>query len=201
MTRLIAVTVALMLLGGLAGCGPAPMVVPPQPGGTPAESPRVENSDQAKLKDGLTGREMSASEVADLSDRLLANDNTLNDQETMARLELLILKAMKGSDKTQRPTLWRNLGIIHYHQHKYKQARQELQAANELNPKSARTHFYLACLFAHQGLIYEKNGNKRVSRQQFKRATIEIEQARKLEPQNSMYKQDPKQFIQQGNGK
>lgn len=188
----------------MAGCGPAPMVVhsESESAATPAEPPSSEKtSDQTKLKDGLTGREMSPSEVADLSDRLLANDNTINDQETMARLELLILKAMKGSDKTQRPTLWRNLGIIHYHQHKYKQARQELQAANELNPKSARTHFYLACLFAHQGLIYEKNGNKRVSRQQFKRATIEIEQARKLEPQNSMYKQDPKQFIQQGNGK
>ena len=157
-------------------------------------------SDQEMLKEGLTGRQMSASEVADLSDRLLANDNTLNDQETMARLELLILKSMKGSDKTYRPTLWRNLGIIHYHQHKYKQARQELQAANELNPKSARTHFYLACLFAHQGQIYEKKGKKRVSRQQFKRAAIEMEQARKLEPNNSLFKQDAKQIIQQENG-
>jgi tetratricopeptide (TPR) repeat protein len=177
------------------------MVVPPESAAPPAEAPRVENSDQAKLKDGLTGREMSASEVADLSDRVLANDTSINDQETMARLELLILKTMKGPDKTGRPTLWRNLGIIHYHQHKYKQARQELQAANELNPKSARTHFYLACLFAHQGMIYEKNGKKRVSRQQFKRATIEMEQARKLEPNNSLYKQDVKQIIQQENGK
>ncbi|MHB9072070.1 MAG: tetratricopeptide repeat protein [Desulfobaccales bacterium] len=201
MKRVIAATLVLLLLGGMAGCGPAPMVLPPESPAPPAEPPRAENSDQAKLKDGLTGREMPASEVADLSDRLLANDNTLNDQETMARLELLILKGMKGSDKTHRSTLWRNLGIIHYHQHKYKQARQELQAANELNPKSARTHFYLACLFAHQGRIYEKNGNKRVSRQQFKRAAIELEQARKIEPNNSLYKQDPKQIIQQENGK
>lgn len=201
MKRVIAAMLVFLLLGGMAGCGPAPMVVPPESSAPPAEAPRAENSDQAKLKDGLTGREMSASEVADLSDRLLANDSTLNDQETMARLELLILKGMKGSDKTHRSTLWRNLGIIHYHQHKYKQARQELQAANELNPKSARTHFYLACLFAHQGMIYEKNGNKRVSRQQFKRAAIEMEQARKIEPQNSLYKQEPKQIIQQENGK
>ena len=135
---------------------PGAQVVPPESSAPPAEPSPAENSDQARLKDGLTGREMSASEVADLSDRLLANNNTINDQETMARLELLILKSMKGSDKTYRPTLWRNLGIIHYHQHKYKQARQELQAANELNPKSARTHFYLACLFSHQGMIYEK---------------------------------------------
>jgi tetratricopeptide (TPR) repeat protein len=201
MKRVIAATLVFLLLGGMAGCGPAPMVVPPESPAPPTEPPRAETSDQAKLKDGLTGREMPASEVADLSDRLLANDNTLSDQETMARLELLILKGMKGSDKTHRSTLWRNLGIIHYHQHKYKQARQELQAANELNPKSARTHFYLACLFAHQGKIYEKNGKKRVSRQQFKRAAIELEQARKLEPHNSLYKQDPKQIIQQENGK
>jgi predicted small lipoprotein YifL len=204
MKRVIAASLAFLLLGGLAGCGrPAALVVPPETAVTPAESPppSEQTSDQAKLKDGLTGREMSPSEVADLSDRLLADDKSLNDQETMARVELLILKSMKGSDKTHLSTLWRNLGIIHYHQHKYKQARQELQAANELNPKSARTHFYLACLFAHQGQIYEKQANKRVSRQQFKRAAIEMEQARKLEPNNSLYKQEAKQIIQQENGK
>jgi tetratricopeptide (TPR) repeat protein len=108
---------------------------------------------------------------------------------------------MKGPDKTYRPVLWRNLGIIHYHQQKYQQARQELQAANELNPKVARSHFYLACVFAHQGEIYEKKGKKRVSRQQFKRAAIEMEQAHKLDPRNAVYKQDPKQIIQQENGK
>jgi len=202
MTRVIAAALAFLLLGGMVGCGPAPMVVPPESSATPVEPPRAETSDQAKLKDGLTNREMSASEVADLSDRLLADGSTaLNDQETMARLELLILKTMKGQDKSHRATLWRNLGIIHYHQHKYKQARQELQAANELNPKNARTHFYLACLFAHQGMIYEKNGKQRVSKQQFKRAAFEMELARKLEPSNSLYKQDPKQIIQQENGK
>ncbi|MEJ2673505.1 MAG: tetratricopeptide repeat protein [Deltaproteobacteria bacterium] len=171
MKQVVVVMLALMLLGGMVGCGPAPMVVPPESAATPAKlPPPPKTSDQARLQAGLTGHEMSASEVADLSDRLLANDYTANDQETMARLELLILKTMKSSDKSHRSTLWRNLGIIHYHQHKYKQARQELQAANEINPKSARTHFYLACLFAHQGQIYEKIGKKRVSRQQFKRA-------------------------------
>jgi tetratricopeptide (TPR) repeat protein len=178
------------------------MVLPPESPAAAPEPRPVENSDQAKLKDGLTGRELSPSEVADLSDRLLAGGNdSRNDQETMARLELLILKAMKSPDKTHRAVLWRNLGIIHYRQKKYKQARQELQASNEINPKSPRTHFYLACLFAHQGEIYEKQGKKRVSRQQFKRAAIEMEQARKLEPSNSLYKQDAKQIIQQENGK
>jgi tetratricopeptide (TPR) repeat protein len=203
--RLLIATALILLLGGMVGCGgPAPLVLPPESAATPAEPrpSRSENMDQARLKEGITGRDMSASEVADLTDRLLANEsNTLNDQETMARMELLILKTLKGPDKSHRSTLWRNLGIIHYHQGKYKQARQELQAANEIDPRNARTHFYLACLFAHEGTIYEKDGKKRVSQQQFKRAAIEMEQARKLEPSNSLYKQNPKQIIQQENGK
>ena len=203
MRRVAAAGLALLLLGGLLGCSAAPVVSHPESPAVVAPEPApAATSDQAKLKEGLTGRTLPPSEVADLSDRLLVDGNSaLDDQETMARLELLILKTMKGPDKTARPILMRNLGIIHYHQKKYKQARQELQAANELNPKNARTHFYLACLFVHQGLIYEKNGKKLISRQQFKRATIEIDQARKLEPHNSLYKQDPKRFIQQENGK
>ena len=59
----------------------------------------------------------------------------------------------------------------------------------------------LACLFAHKGKIYEKSGKTRSSLQQYKRAAIEIELARKLEPSNALYKQDPKQIIQQENGK
>jgi tetratricopeptide (TPR) repeat protein len=202
MRRAVAAFSALVLLGGMGGCGPAPVAPPKSVAVLPVETPHPGNSDQARLKEGLTGRELSPSEVADLSDRLLADDsNTFHDQETMARLELLLLKTMKSGDKTYRPTLWRNLGILHYHQKKYKQARQELQAANELNPKNARTHFYLACLFAHQGVIYEKQGKKRISRQQFKRAAIEMEQARKLSPKNALYKEDPKQVIRQENGK
>jgi tetratricopeptide (TPR) repeat protein len=201
MRRAVAAFSALVLLGGMWGCGPAPVAPPKSVAVFPVEPSHPESSDQAKLKEGLTGRELPPSEVADLSDRLLADgSNTFNDQETMARLELLLLKTMKSSDKTHRPTLWRNLGILHYHQKKYKQARQELQAANELNPKNARTHFYLACLFTHQGVIYEKKGKKRISRQQFKRAAIEMEQARKLSPNNALYKKDPKQVIQQENG-
>ena len=158
-------------------------------------------SDAARLKDALTGREMSPAEVADLSDRLLADGRALNDPQTMARLELVILKTLKAPDKTHRAVLWRNLGIIHYHQQKYKQAEHDLQSANELNPKNARTHFYLACLFAHKGRIYEKAGKTRASQQQYKRAAIEIGLARKLEPSNPLYKQDLKQIIQQENGK
>ena len=139
--------------------------------------------------------------VQEVSDRLLADGQALNDQQTMARLELVILKTLKDPDKTHRADLWRNLGIIHYHQQKYKQAEHDLQSANELNPKNARTHFYLACLFAHKGRIYEKSGKARAAQQQYKRAGIEIGLARKLEPSNTLYKQDPKQIIQQENGK
>jgi len=147
------------------------------------------------------GPGLPPAEVVELSDRLLADGNPArNDQETMARLELVLLKAINRSDKSHGSGLWRNLGIIHYHQKKYKQAQQELQNSNELNPRVARTHFYLACLFAHQGNIYEKKGKKKVSRQQYKRASIEMGQARKLEPGNALYRQDIKQIIAQENG-
>jgi tetratricopeptide (TPR) repeat protein len=202
MRRVEAAWLALLLLGGTMGCSPAPLVVPQQPAPVVVEPPAPVTSDSARLKDALTGREMSPSEVAGLSDRLLEDGNkAFNDQQTMARLELVILKTLNAPDKTYRAVLWRNLGIIHYHQQKYKQAEHDLQSANELNPKNARTHFYLACLFAHKGKIYAKSGKTKASRQQYKRAAIEIELARKLEPSNGLYKQDLKQIIQQENGK
>jgi len=199
--RMVAAWLALLLLGGTVGCGSAPVAPPPESAAVPVEPSPPVTSDSARLKDALTGGEMSPSAVADLSDRLLADGKALNDQQTMARLELVILKTLKAPDKTHRAVLWRNLGIIHYHQQKYKQAEHDLQSANELNPKNPRTHFYLACLFAHKGRIYEKSGKTRASRQQYKRAAIEIELARKLEPSNPLYKQDLKQIIQQENGK
>ena len=203
MRRIVTAWLALGLLGGTVGCSMAPVVPHQESGAPPApvEPSRPPTSDLARLKESLTGREMSPAEVADLSDRLLTDGQALNDQQTMARLELVILKTLKDPDKTDRAVLWRNLGIIHYHQQKYKQAEHDLQSASELNPKNARTHFYLACLFAHKSKIYEKSGKTRASQQQYKRAAIEIELARKLEPSNALYKQDLKQIIQQENGK
>lgn len=189
--KLTSVLLAALLVAGLAGCGGAPVHTP-----TAAPTPepeRAETSDQTKLKEALTGRELSPGEAAELSDRLLATGNEVNEQE-MARLELVLLKALKNPDKTYRHVFWRNLGIIHYSQKKYKQARQELQASNELNPRNARTHFYLAKLFVNEGEIYEHQGKKSKARQQFKRAAIEMEMARKIEPNNSMYRQDVKQM-------
>ena len=180
---------AIILLAVLAGCAGEP--VPPAPEAAPAVPERPENSDQARLKDALMGREMPPAEAVDLSDRLLNNSSALNDEETMARLELALLKALKAPDKDAKPAIWRNLGIIHYHQRKFKQARQELQSAIELNPKDARSRFYLSRVFTYQGEIYEKQGKTKLARQQFKRAAIEMEMARKLEPSNPVYRQNP----------
>jgi tetratricopeptide (TPR) repeat protein len=191
-------TIWLMaLLAGLAGCGGGapleqPQLLPPPPPAT------YGHADQALLEESLQGRSLSGVEVADLSDRLLTEGcPTFQDPKTMARLELLLYKGLKADDRQSRPRVLRNLGIIHYHQKEYKRARQELQASNELNPKDARTHFYLARLFAHQGNIYQARGKKRISRQQIKRAAIEIEQARKLEPSNPLYRQDLQEVLQQ----
>jgi tetratricopeptide (TPR) repeat protein len=193
----------MILLGALAGCLGAPTA--PMPEMPPAPAPPPVSSrqpDRIILEEALLGRALSNAEVVGLSDRLLVEGNSaLNDQKTMARLEILLLKALKAPDKVHRPPVLRNLGIIHYHQSKYKKARQELQDSNELNPRDPRTHFYLARLFVHQGEIYQKQGKKRHSRQQFKRAAIEMEQARKLAPNNSTYKQDLKQILRQEQGK
>ncbi len=190
---LLVLCLAALQLAGAVGCGGAPV----NQGGPVSASmaPLPRGNEQERLKDALTGGRMTPSEVAEMSDRLLADNSTFSDQKTMARLELLLLEAIKSPDKSAHAALWRNLGILHYHQQKYREARQELQTSNEINPKSARTHFYLARLFTHQGEIYERQGQKGKSRQQFKRAAIEIEQARKIEPNNPLFRQDVKQMI------
>lgn len=191
---------APVLLATLAGCLGAPVAsiqeAPPPVVAAPAQP------DQILLEDALKRRTLSNAEVAELSDRLLCDGNTcLNDEKTMARLEILLLRALKSPEKAQRAVLLRNLGIIHYHQNKFKNARQELQNSNELNPRDARTHFYLARLFAQQGEVYQKQGKQKLSRQQFKRASIEMEQARKLAPGNATYKQDLQHLNQPGQGR
>jgi tetratricopeptide (TPR) repeat protein len=193
---------APVLLVTLVGClgGPAAPVREAPPPVVTAPAPT--QPDQVLLEDALRGRSLSHAEVAGLSDRLLTEGNpALHDEKTMARLEILLLKALKSPDKAKRAVLLRNLGILHYQQNKFKKARQELQNSNELNPRDPRTHFYLARLFVQQGEIYQRQGKKKLSRQQFKRATIEMEQAHKLAPGNSTYKQDPKQALRHEHGK
>jgi tetratricopeptide (TPR) repeat protein len=188
--KLLSLLLAAILVAGLAGCGSAPVL--PAPQAAPAVPERSENADQARLKDALTGPGLPPGEVADLSDRLLASGSFVSEQD-MARLELVLLRSLKSPDKAHHAVFWRNLGIIHYHQRKFSQARQELQSSNELNPKNARTRYYLARLFANLGEISEKQGKKKLASQQFKRAAIEMEFARKLEPSNPLYRQNVKQ--------
>jgi tetratricopeptide (TPR) repeat protein len=154
------------------------------------------------LEQALQGRSLSPEEAFQLSDRMLAEGNSnFNNEETMARLELLLLKALQNDNRISRAGLMRNLGIIHYHQKQYKRARQELQASNELNPRDARTHFYLARLFAHQEQYYLGKGMKKKAQAQAKLAQTELDLARKLEPGNSLYRQNLKETLRQEQAK
>jgi tetratricopeptide (TPR) repeat protein len=199
--RLWPAVIFLIILSGCLGAPMAPMEQAPPP--PPAPAPAAGGQpDQALLEDALRGRTLGNAEVVNLSDRLLAEGNpALSDEKTMARLEILLLKAQKNPDKVNRPVILRNLGIVHFHQGQYKKARQELQDSNELNPKDARTHYYLARLFVQQGEIYQKQGKQKLSRQQFKRAAIEMEQARKLAPGNPTYKQELQPVKPRGQGR
>lgn len=202
-SRLTVWLVVVLVIGGLWGCGgrgvvdDTQMMPPPTPAPAPSGHP-----DQALLQEALQGRTLPPGEVVDLSDRLLTEGGTaFQDQQTLARLEMLLLKTLQSGPQQHRARVLRNLGIVHYHKKEYKRARQELQASNELNPRDARTHFYLARLFVHQGNIYQAQGKKKLSRQQLKRAAIEMQQARKLEPANPLYRQDINQYIQEEQGK
>lgn len=200
LTRLAAFGLGLLAMGG---CTRQP-VLPPEPAVSIAPPPAVtpETPDHVILEQALQGRSLSPGEVFQLSDRMLTEGNpNFNHEETMARLELLLLKALQADDRTSRAGLLRNLGILHYYQKQYKRARQELQASNELNPRDARTHFYLARLFAHQEQYYIKQGLKKKARSQAKLAKTEQDLARKLDPGNSLYRQDLKETLRQEQSK
>jgi tetratricopeptide (TPR) repeat protein len=195
------VCLAAICLMGMVGCTREPVLPPPLPVAVaPAPPPPVffETSDHALLEQALQGRTLPPGESLRLSDRMLTEGNpNFGDEATMARLELLLLKALQAEDRASRAGLLRNLGIIHYYQRQYKRARQELQASNELNPQDARTHFYLARLFAHQEQLYLRQGDKRKANSQAKLAKIELELARKLEPDNSFYQKSLKEILRQ----
>jgi Tfp pilus assembly protein PilF len=132
-----------------------------------------------------------------LSDRMLTEGSSnFANEKTMARLDILLSKSLEGAPKEVRHRLLRNLGIIHYHQKKYSLARQELQQANELSPRDARTHYYLARLAVQNGNIYQSRGLSKKAKGQYNLAANEMEVARNLEPSNSLYRQDVKQVIQ-----
>jgi len=204
--RILLGVALVMLCAAGNGCGRQSALPPPAPErALPAPPPPASygSPDQMMLGDAMRGgRQLPPAEVANLSDRLLMeNSSTLRDGETLARLEILLLKTLKNAPQELRARLMRNLGIIHYHNRKFKLALNEFQASNELNPKDARTHFYLARLYAHQGNIFLRQGQQKKSRGQFKLANMELELARKLDPANPAYRKNIKHILEQEQGR
>lgn len=194
------VWLAMFCLAAMVGCTREPVLPPEQV--APAPPVVHETPDHALLEQALQGgRPLSPGEALQLSDRMLTEGNaSFKNDAAMARLELLLLKALQTEDRSSRAGLLRNVGIIHYYQKQFKRARQELQAANELNPRDARNHFYLARLFSHQEQLYLKQGQKKKAKSQAKLAKMELDLARKLEPGNSLYRQDLKEVLRQERG-
>jgi len=147
---------------------------------------------EKELAQELSGRSVvSAEEALKLSDATLGEERQAPpDPQTLDNLEKVLLKALAQASKESHPQLLRNLGILHYYKKEHHKSRQELQAANELNPRDARTHYYLACLFAAQARALESKGKSRKARAASKRAQVEIDRARQLAPNNPLYKQN-----------
>jgi tetratricopeptide (TPR) repeat protein len=138
----------------------------------------------------LAGRNVvNPEEAIRVSNRMLQEDVVgVLDETTLNNLEKILLAALPQSSPTTQPVIQRNLGIVNYHNKKYNKARQALQSANETNPRDARTHYYLACLFNLQAKLYSTRGDQVKAQRHQKRAQIEIDTARKLEPGNQLYR-------------
>ncbi len=189
-----------LLALSFAGCGGGGHVASKPPPVTksslPPPPPTYDRSEKEVLEEAIRSGSILPAEIAKLSDNMLAEgSSTFQDEQTMARLDILLTKTLGGAPQEVRHRLLRNLGIIHYHQKKFNLARQELQQANELYPRDARTHFYLARLAAHYGNIYQRQGLSKKAKGQFTLAANEMELTRKLEPSNSLYRQNLKQIL------
>jgi tetratricopeptide (TPR) repeat protein len=191
MYKLVACLLVWALMG--IGCG-GPRVIEEAPTpkvskGFKPVSRGISEADRAFLEEALNSRVVVIDDVITLSNRLLGDGNpAIQDRDTLAKLEILLLRSLQDKSKRYRPIVLRNLGIVNYHQKNYKTARQALQASSELNPRDARSHFYLACIYARQSKIHSAKGEKRKSKAGYKRAQIELEQARKLAPSNPSYR-------------
>jgi Flp pilus assembly protein TadD len=201
--KLASSIICLLLVFIVAGCGGKKRVAKhstPSTASTLATPPattKYVHPDEEILAEAIRGQHISPGEAAILSDRMLADGSpTFNNEKTMARLDIVLNKSLNSAPRDVRSRLLRNLGIIHYHQSKYSLARQELQQANELFPRDARTHFYLARLAIQNGCIYQGKGLSKKAKGQFNLAANEMELARKLEPSNPIYRQDLKHIIQ-----
>lgn len=199
MTRCAYILLGLVLVFAGAGCfGGGRQKKPPQVSKTtalPPPSPKYKHPDEEILEEIIRGQPILPAEISKLSDRMLA-EGSIQSERALARLDIVLNKSLNGAPKEVRHRLLRNLGIIHYHQKKYNLARQELQQANELFPRDARTHFYLARLAVHQGNIYQRQGLSKKAAGQFNLAVNEMEIAQKLEPSNALYRQDLKKVLQ-----
>jgi Flp pilus assembly protein TadD len=200
--KLASSIMCLLLVFIAAGCGGKKRVAKhstPSTASTLATPPSTKyvHPDEEILAEAIRGQHISPGEAAILSDRMLSDGSpTFNNEKTMARLDIVLNKSLNSAPRDVRSRLLRNLGIIHYHQNKYSLARQELQQANELFPRDARTHFYLARLAIQNGCIYQGQGLSKKAKGQFNLAANEMELARKLEPSNPIYRQDVKHIIQ-----
>jgi tetratricopeptide (TPR) repeat protein len=196
MSKLMLVLICLTLL--CLGCGGKTVVVEEQEG-LPAPKKVVQvqessersgsGSDVKTIQELANRNVVNPEEAIRVSNRMLQEDIvSVLDEQTLNNLEKMLLAALPQSSKTTQPVIQRNLGIVNYYNKKYSKARQALQSSNETNPRDARTHYYLACLFNHQAKIYSAKGEPEKAQRHQKRAQIEIETARKLEPGNNLYR-------------
>jgi tetratricopeptide (TPR) repeat protein len=180
----------------LCGCGKKVVVVE-EDAAAGSTGAQVQETPEKKLPaiDSKTIQELAGKnqvnpeEAIRVSNRMLQEDmvNVL-DEQTLNNLEKILLAALPQSTPNTQPVIQRNLGIVNYHNKKYNKSRQALQSSNESNPRDARTHYYMACLFNHQAKIFSSRGDKAKAQALQKRAQIEIDTARKLEPGNPLYR-------------
>ena len=194
MPTLVLVIICSTLL--FLGCGGKQVVevedTPSQKLTTPVQGTSEKSVSGGELKtvQELAGRSaVNPEEAIRVSNRMLQEDiASALDEQTLNNLEKLLLAALPQSTKDKQSVIQRNLGIVNYYSKKYNKARQALQSSNETNPRDARTHYYLACLFNHQAKIYSARGDQTKAQRHQKRAQIEIDTARKLEPGNPLYR-------------
>ncbi len=178
------------------GCGGKKVVEVEAPPSQKMTAPVQETSEKSapggdlKTVQELSGRSaVSPEEAIRVSNRMLQEDiASALDEQTLNNLEKVLLAALPQSSQTTQPVIQRNLGIVNFYNKKYNKARQALQSSNETNPRDARTHYYLACLFNHQAKIFSARGEQTKAQRHQKRAQIEIDTARKLEPGNHLYR-------------
>jgi tetratricopeptide (TPR) repeat protein len=188
--------VVLLLVLLLSGCGGRQVVeveeMPSQTTTAPAPAVRESSGRGADLKtvQELASRNaVNPEEAIRVSDQLLQEEIApVLDEQTLTNLEKILMAALPNTAKDKQSIIQRNLGIVNFHNKKYNKARQALQYSNETNPRDPRTHYYLACLFNHQAKIYQAKGEKVKAQRHQKRAQIELDTARKLAPNNQLYR-------------